>query len=68
MFTRVSYETPSIPCASQALTNKGQYFTGIDPRRFISEAVVKPTPKMFATFVGPPSCSKSEGTHCIPLI
>ena len=66
--TSRSYVTPSTPLASHASTSFGQYLTGIDPRRFISEAVVKPTPKMRATFVGPPRVSKMVETEFIPPI
>lgn len=54
--------------ASAPSINRGQYSTGIDPRRFISEAVDGFTPINRPTAVGPPNVSKSLCTVVMVLI
>lgn len=58
---RVSAERP-IPWPLSLARMAGQYAGGIDPRRFISEAVDGPTPRMRATLPDPPNASKISET------
>lgn len=62
MMARRSKVMPSIPAACPARTMSTHHSDGIDPRRFISEAVDCPTPKVRATAVGPPRASKMSAT------
>ena len=63
----VSHDSPISRPFSLSIS-MGQYRTGIDDRRFISEAVEVPHFKMRATSLGPPSLSKSSGTFSIANI
>ena len=50
------------PFSAAAATTRGQYLTGIEPLRFISEAVEAPLPMNRAKAAGPPSASMISGT------
>lgn len=62
MCIRASLVTPATPLSAAAAMMAGQYFTSIEPERFISLTVDCLFPTIRETAVGPPSASISSGT------